>query len=124
MAGAAGTPGGHGEASRSTSNGVEPDRRQHRPEANKREADEQPLGVLERCGAWRWTTGASLAAAMALLAFALLRPAAAPQQVAALLPNGPAATGFLAETLPDGKLRLDAVAPVTVAAGKDLELWA
>ncbi len=73
---------------------------------------------------WRWTTGASLAAAAALLAFALLRPAAAPQHVAVLLPAGRAAAGFLAEETQDGTLRLDAVAPIAVVAGKDLELWA
>ncbi|HEY6432134.1 MAG TPA: anti-sigma factor, partial [Acetobacteraceae bacterium] len=73
---------------------------------------------------WRWTAGASLAAAVALLVFALLRPAAAPPHVAALLPSGQAAAGFLAEETQDGTLRLDAVGPVTVAAGKDLELWA
>lgn len=73
---------------------------------------------------WRWMTGASLAAAVALLAVVLLRPTATPQPTAALLPAGRPASGFLAEEIPGGKLRLDAVTPVAVAAGRDLELWA
>ena len=73
---------------------------------------------------WRWTTGASLAAAVALLVVALQHPPAPPHQAAALLPTGGAIAAFLAEELPDGGLLLRAVTPVAVAVGKDLELWA
>ena len=72
---------------------------------------------------WRWTTGAGLAAAVALVVV-LLRPAAVPPQLAALLPTGTDTAAFLAEELPGEGLRLRAVASVPVAGEKDLELWA
>jgi len=72
---------------------------------------------------WRWTTGASLAAAAALLAVTLLR-APAEHRAAALLPVGGAKVAFLADALPAGGLRLTALAPASVPSGRDLELWA
>lgn len=73
---------------------------------------------------WRWTTAAGLSAAVALLIITLLRPPTTPGPVAALLPVGGATAAFLAEEVPGGGLRLRAVTPIAVAAGKDLELWA
>jgi anti-sigma-K factor RskA len=74
---------------------------------------------------WRGATAAGFALAAALAAFLLVRPPPRPaQSVAALVPAGSAAAAYLAELQPDGTLRLVALRPVAVAAGKDLELWA
>jgi anti-sigma-K factor RskA len=77
---------------------------------------------------WRFTTAAGFAAAAAMLALTLARPPAppppAPGAIAALVPQGSAAAAFAATVAPDGSLRIVALEPVTVASGKDLELWA
>jgi anti-sigma-K factor RskA len=74
---------------------------------------------------WRGATAAGFAVAAALAAVLLVRPTPRPaQSVAALVPAGSAAAAYLAELQPDGTLRLVALRPVPVAAGKDLELWA
>ena len=72
---------------------------------------------------WRLTTGAGLAAAVALVVL-LLRPSVVPPQLAALLPTGTDTAAFLAEEVPGEGLRLRAVASIPVAGEKDLELWA
>lgn len=73
---------------------------------------------------WRGATAAGFALAAALAAFLFVRPPHPLQSVAALVPAGSAAAAYLAELQPDGTLRLVALRPVPVAAGKDLELWA
>lgn len=72
---------------------------------------------------WRGISVAALAAAAALAGLALLPPPAGPDYVAALGPRGTTAP-FVAEAQPGGALVVRAVAPVTVAPGRDLELWA
>ncbi len=72
---------------------------------------------------WRCAAASGFAIAAALAAVMWLRtPPASP--VAALVPAGSAAATFVAELQPNGTLRLIALRPVSVAAGKDLELWA
>ena len=72
---------------------------------------------------WRCATASGLAIAAALAAVMWLRtPPASP--VAALVPAGSAAAAFVAELQPNGTLRLIALRPVSISAGKDLELWA
>lgn len=72
---------------------------------------------------WRWTAAAGLALAAGLAALMVLRPLPA-LPVAALVPYGSAAPAYIARLQPDGTLRLTALHPVLVAAGKALELWA
>lgn len=74
--------------------------------------------------AWRWATGASLAAAVVALVVALQPSGPSPFRTAALLPKDLTAAAFLADETPRGGLRLRALTPITVAPGKDLELWA
>ncbi len=74
--------------------------------------------VLWRCAA---ATGFAVAAALAV--FVWLRTPSV-QPVAALVPTGGAAAAYVAELQPNGTLRLVALRQVSVAAGKDLELWA
>jgi len=72
---------------------------------------------------WRCAAGSGFALAAALVAFVLLRePPNRP--VAALVPAGGAPAAFVAEMEPNGTLRLVALQPISVAPGKDLELWA
>lgn len=74
---------------------------------------------------WRGATAVGFALAAGLAAFLLVRPPpGTAQSVAALVPAGSAAAAYLAEVQPDGTLRLVALRPVSVASGKDLELWA
>ncbi|HEY8288098.1 MAG TPA: anti-sigma factor [Acetobacteraceae bacterium] len=72
---------------------------------------------------WRTTTAVGFAVAAAVGAFFWLRPLP-PRPVAALVPYGSAAATYVAELQPNGTLRLTALGPVSVEAGKDLELWA
>ena len=75
-----------------------------------------------RLAVWQAATVASLALAVAIAAFTVLRESARPTPVAVLAaPNsGPV---FIAEAVPGG-LQLHPAGAVQVAAGKDLELWA
>lgn len=82
------------------------------------------IGVWDSVALWRWTTGASLAGAMAMLLMVVLRPAAPPRPAAALLQVGGTTEVFLVEQLSGNGLSVRAVMPVAVASGKDLELWA
>jgi anti-sigma-K factor RskA len=95
---------------------------------------------------WQAATAASLALAAGLAAFTVLAPPApSGPRVAVLLPADAAAAGslpdptlmmqrstfsdraasagFLAEARPDGALVLTALGPVSVPAGRDLQLW-
>lgn len=86
-----------------------------------------PKGSLTRAwesvSLWRFAALSGLAAAAALAAFMFLRPPPA-GPVAALVPIGGAAAAFVAERQPDGTIRVYQLEPVTVAQGKDLQLWA
>jgi anti-sigma-K factor RskA len=74
---------------------------------------------------WRVTTAGALAIAAAVAAVAFLRaPSPAERLVAALAPPGAPAAMFMAEVQPDGRVLIRALGPVSVQAGKDLELWA
>lgn len=72
---------------------------------------------------WRCAAVAGLALAAGLAAFIVLRPPPA-QPMAALVPYGTAGAAYMAQVEPGGGLRIVALRPVAVAAGKDLELWA
>jgi anti-sigma-K factor RskA len=74
---------------------------------------------------WRTTTVAAMAVAAAFAAVAFLHePAPAERLVAALAPPGAPAAVFMAEVQPDGRVLIHPLGPVSVQAGKDLELWA
>ncbi len=72
---------------------------------------------------WQLSTAASLALAAGIAAFALLRPQAAIVRVAALAPVGAHPPAFVAQARADGRVTLAAIAPDTVPAGRELELW-
>ncbi|MGH8254908.1 MAG: anti-sigma factor [Steroidobacteraceae bacterium] len=88
---------------------------------------EPPEGVVRLAwrslAAWRSAAAVGFALAVALAVVLWLRPPPA-RPVAALVPAGSAAAAYLAELEPNGRLRLVALRPVPVAAGKQLELWA
>jgi anti-sigma-K factor RskA len=83
-----------------------------------------PIGRAWRSVAvWRGVSAAlALAAAFAGIAI-LSRPEPA-TYATALAPAGAPAPAFLAQMAPDGSLMVRPLAPVQVAQGKDLELWA
>ncbi len=83
-----------------------------------------PIGRAWRSVAvWRGVSAAlALAAAFAGVTI-LSRPEPA-TYAAALAPAGAPAPAFLAQMAPDGSLMVRPLAPVQVAQGKDLELWA
>ena len=74
---------------------------------------------------WRTTTAAVLALAAAFAGVIFLRAPVPPEHLAAALaPPGVPGAVFLAEVQPDGRVLIRPLGPVTVQAGKDLELWA
>ena len=74
---------------------------------------------------WRTTTVAAMAIAAAFAAIAFLHEQSpAERLVAALAPPGAPAAVFMAEVQPDGRVLIRPLGPVSVQAGKDLELWA
>lgn len=86
----------------------------------------RPRLVSSNSRFWQATTAAALALAAAVAGFAVLRPAPvfAPRFVAALAPLDSPGASFVAETSPDGSIRVRALLQVAVASGKDLQLWA
>ena len=74
-------------------------------------------------GFWRVTTAAALALAASFAGIAFLNQPTATRYAAALAPPHAQGAAFIAETLPDGSLLVRPVSSVSVAAGKDLELW-
>jgi anti-sigma-K factor RskA len=75
-------------------------------------------------GLWRAATLAAAAVAAVFAGLLLVRPAPPPPTVAALAQYGGPGATFVAELQRDGSVRVSAVAPVQVATGRDLELWA
>jgi anti-sigma-K factor RskA len=76
-------------------------------------------------GVWRAATAAALALAAVFAGIAFLQHPAPPAEfAAALAPANAPAPVFLAETQPDGSILVRPLSHVTVASGKDLELWA
>jgi anti-sigma-K factor RskA len=73
---------------------------------------------------WRSSTagGFALAAALALLLF--IHPPAPVQYHAAITPVAQPAATWMAETMPDGRIKLTAMTPAVRPNGRDLELWA
>jgi len=73
---------------------------------------------------WRSSTvgGFALAAALALLLF--VHPPAPTQYHAAIMPIAQPAATWMAETMPDGRIKLTAMTPVVRPNDRDLELWA
>jgi len=72
---------------------------------------------------WQGTTGAALAVAASLAAFIVLHQPR-PQNVAVLSLVAGGAPVLIATTGRNGLLVVQPTAPITVPAGKDLELWA
>jgi anti-sigma-K factor RskA len=77
----------------------------------------------QRLGFWRGATVGGFALAAALAVFVVIHPPIVAQSIAALAPLAGGAPVLVAETTSDGKLRLQPLTPLTVAAGRDLELW-
>ena len=71
---------------------------------------------------WRATALASMAVAASLAAFLLLRPVPAPV-FAVLSPTGSTAAVLVAFTQPSGGVQLRPSGDISVAAGRDLQLW-
>lgn len=83
------------------------------------------MPLLRSLAFWRAGTAAGFALAAALAGIVLVRhPAPAPGPVAALVPPNGTPAAFIAETRPDGSIRLIPLQPVRVASDRDLELWA
>lgn len=75
-----------------------------------------------RVGFWRTTALASMAVAAGLAAFLLLRPVPAPV-FAVLSPTGSTAAVLVAFTQPSGGVQVRPSGDISVAAGRDLQLW-
>jgi anti-sigma-K factor RskA len=82
----------------------------------------QPVARPRRIWPWQAATGAALALAAALAAFALLPRPQPPIAIAALAPPN-AAAGFMAQAEPDGSVELTPLSPSPVPPGHDMELW-
>lgn len=88
-------------------------------------AEPARIPLLRNLAFWRAGTAAGFALAAALAGIIVLRhPAPAPGPVAALVPPNGTPAAFIAETRPDGTIRLIPLQPVRVASDRDLELWA
>ena len=81
------------------------------------------LPFRRRVRFWQGTTGAALAVAASLAAFIVLHQPK-PQNVAVLSPVSGGTPVLIATTGRNGILVVQPTAPITVPAGKDLELWA
>ena len=81
------------------------------------------LPFRRRVRFWQGTTGAALAVAASLAAFIVLHQPK-PQNVAVLSPVSDGTPVLIATTGRNGILVVQPTAPITVPAGKDLELWA
>jgi anti-sigma-K factor RskA len=79
--------------------------------------------IWRTLGFWRLSTAGGFALAAVLAVFLVLHPPVSTQAIAALTPVAGGAPVFLAEAASDGTLRLQPVGPVSVAPGRDLELW-
>ena len=75
-----------------------------------------------RVGFWRAAALASMAVAASLAAFLILRPVPAPV-FAVLSPTGSTAAVLIAFTQPGGGVQLRPSGDISVAAGRDLQLW-
>jgi anti-sigma-K factor RskA len=79
--------------------------------------------LLPRIGAWQIATAASLMIAIAAIIVAVIPRTPTPLSIAAIgVVNAPAPL-YLAETDTAGKLRLTALATISVPNGRDLQLW-
>jgi anti-sigma-K factor RskA len=93
------------------------------------EADIAPSTTAEilqfrrRVRFWQGTTVTGLAIAASLAAFIVLHQPN-PQNIAVLSPMSGGTPGLIAMTEHNGVLIVQPTAPITVPAGKDLELWA
>ncbi len=79
-------------------------------------------------GFWRLATAGALAVAASLAGFIVLRPPprppAGPMYMASIAPMGSHTPLFVAEMRPGGGLMVHALAPMRLAHGMALELWA
>ena len=73
---------------------------------------------------WRATTAGGLALAAALALFAIVRAPEAPQYHAAIVAMEKPGATWMAETMPDGRIKLTAMTPIEKPPNSDLELWA
>ncbi|HWA79696.1 MAG TPA: anti-sigma factor [Acetobacteraceae bacterium] len=80
--------------------------------------------IWRSLGFWRLTTAGAVALAAVLAGLLIVRPAQTPRVMGTIVPTNAAGPVFLAEIQPNGSLLIRALAPVSVAEGKALELWA
>ncbi|MGH7050881.1 MAG: anti-sigma factor [Acetobacteraceae bacterium] len=73
---------------------------------------------------WRLTTAGAVAVAAVFAGLFFARPAKPPMVMATIAPTHASVPVFVAEMQPNGALLIRALSPVSVAAGKALELWA
>lgn len=87
-----------------------------------------PPGIMQRIwrnlGFWRISTAGSLALAGILAGLLIVRPAKTPMVMGTITPMHATVPVFVAEIQPNGALLIRALSPVTMPAGKSLELWA
>lgn len=82
-----------------------------------------PLAFRRRLRVWQASTGAALALAASLAAFAILR-SPPPPRVAVLAPMTGSVPVLLATAEPNGVLRIRPDGTIAVPTDRDLELWA
>lgn len=80
--------------------------------------------IWRSLGFWRLTTAGAVAVAAALAGLLIVRPAQTPMVMGTIMPTNASVPVFVAEVQPNGSLLIRALAPVRVAEGKALELWA
>lgn len=73
---------------------------------------------------WRATTAGGLALAAALALFAVIRAPEPPQYHAAIVAMEKPGATWMAETMPDGRIKLTAMTAIDKPPNSDLELWA
>jgi anti-sigma-K factor RskA len=73
---------------------------------------------------WRSSTALGFAAAAALALFLFVQPQVPVQYHGAIMPISQPAATWMAETMPDGRIKLTAMTPVVRPNGRDLQLWA
>ncbi|MGH7119931.1 MAG: anti-sigma factor [Acetobacteraceae bacterium] len=88
----------------------------------------RPPGVIDRIagslGFWRISTAGALALAGVLAGLLVVRPTQTPMVMGTITPTDASVPVFVAEVQPNGALLIRALSPVTMPAGKSLELWA
>lgn len=80
--------------------------------------------IWRSLGFWRMSTGGALAIAGVLAGLLIVRVVKPPMVMGTITPMHASVPVFIAEMQPNGALLIRSLAPVRVAQGKALELWA